>query len=144
MRKPSRAASFTSDTVTSFWKSTNALPFEPLTYQSGLAADVAGPILTVSLRAVRSDLPVDIAALRRPPYESRADAVMYRHVLCAVAEARGWRVHLYDPEQVVGLAVARLGTDAGRVLDGPRARLGPPWTKDHRTAVAATVVAARG
>jgi hypothetical protein len=27
------------------------------------------------------------------------------------------------------------------VLHGPRARLGPPWTKDHRTALAATVVA---
>ncbi|MGK5169212.1 hypothetical protein [Geodermatophilus sp. CPCC 205761] len=109
-----------------------------------LAADLAGPILSISLRASRSGLPADIAALRRPPYESRADAVMYRHVLAEVAEARGWRVHLYDPKQVLDLATARLGADAGRVLDGPRARWGPPWTRDHRTAVAATVVAAKG
>ena len=26
------------------------------------------------------------------------------------------------------------------VVRGPRAVLGPPWTKDHRTALAATVV----
>ena len=28
------------------------------------------------------------------------------------------------------------------ILHGPRAMLGPPWTKDHRTALAATVLAA--
>jgi len=27
------------------------------------------------------------------------------------------------------------------VLKGPRGRLGPPWAKDHRVALAATVVA---
>jgi len=34
-----------------------------------------------------------------------------------------------------------LGARTAAVLDGPRATLGPPWTKDHRTALAATVVA---
>jgi hypothetical protein len=29
------------------------------------------------------------------------------------------------------------------VLHGPRARLGAPWSKDHRMALAATVLAAR-
>ncbi len=28
------------------------------------------------------------------------------------------------------------------VLDGPRARLGPPWSKDHRVGLAATVMVA--
>ena len=37
MRKPSRTASFTSDTVTSFWKSTKALPRLPSTCHTGLA-----------------------------------------------------------------------------------------------------------
>ena len=27
------------------------------------------------------------------------------------------------------------------VLEGPRARLGPPWTKDHRVAFAAAILA---
>jgi hypothetical protein len=28
-----------------------------------------------------------------------------------------------------------------QVLDGPRAALGPPWTKEHRVAFPATIVA---
>jgi hypothetical protein len=34
-----------------------------------------------------------------------------------------------------------LGARAYEVLRGPRATLGPPWTKDHRMALAATIVA---
>ena len=34
----------------------------------------------------------------------------------------------------------QLGPRADDVLNGPRHRLGPPWTKDHRVALAATVV----
>lgn len=77
--------------------------------------------------------------LRRPPYESRADAIMYRRVLAEVAAAQGWRIHLYDSTAVVRHAAALLGDRAEEVLDGPRARLGPPWTKEHRTALAATI-----
>jgi hypothetical protein len=35
----------------------------------------------------------------------------------------------------------RLGDRAGDVLRGPRTRLGAPWSKDHRAALAATTVA---
>jgi len=31
---------------------------------------------------------------------------------------------------------------ADEVLRAPRDRLGPPWTKDHRTALAATILTA--
>lgn len=55
-----------------------------------------------------------------------------------------WRIHLYDSTAVVRRAVALLGDRAEEVLDGPRARLGPPWTKDHRTALAATIGAIAG
>ena len=34
-----------------------------------------------------------------------------------------------------------LGERADEVLHGPRATLGPPWAKDHRMALAATIVA---
>jgi hypothetical protein len=41
---------------------------------------------------------------------------------------------------VVGQAVRVLAERAHEVLQGPRATIGPPWTKDHRIALAATIV----
>jgi hypothetical protein len=105
-----------------------------------LAAALPAPIVSMSLRAIPPDFPDDIAVQRRSPYEARADAVMYRQVLVELAHARGWRIHFYRAKDVVGQAVGLLGERADEVLHGPRATLGPPWTKDHRTALAATIV----
>ncbi len=105
-----------------------------------LAAALPAPVTSVSLRTWPPDFPTDVAVLRRVPWESRADAVLYRQVLAELAAERGWAVHLYDAKAVVTRAEALLAGRAGDVLDGPRARLGPPWTRDHRTALAATVV----
>lgn len=101
-------------------------------------------IVSISLRAWPPDFPTDIAVLRRPPYESRADSVMYLQVLAELAADRGWRVHLYDAKQVERRAAEMLGERAREVLHDPRTALGPPWTKDHRTALAATVVLGGG
>lgn len=106
-----------------------------------LAAALPAPITAMSLRAWPADFPTDISVQRRVPYESRADSVMYRQVLADAAQARGWDVHLYDND-VESRATRVLGDRAHDVLHGPRAALGPPWTKDHRTALAATVIAA--
>jgi hypothetical protein len=106
-----------------------------------LAGALPSPVLSVSLRTWPRDFPDEIAVQRRSPYEARADAIMYRHELAELAHARGWDVHLYDARAVVDQAVRMLGERAAEVLDGPRERLGPPWTKDHRVALAATVVA---
>ena len=76
-----------------------------------------------------------------PPYESRVDAIMYRQVLSELARARDWDVYLYVARDVVGQAVSTLGERADEVLQGPRSTLGPPWTRDHRTALAAAIVA---
>jgi hypothetical protein len=100
------------------------------------------PIVSISLRFWPPDFPEDIAVQRRSPWEARADAIMYRHILADLAHDRGWEVHCYDAKQVEGQAAGRLGSRAHEVLHGPRQRLGPPWTKDHRVALAATVVAA--
>ena len=54
---------------------------------------------------------------------------------------RGWEVHLFDAKNVEAQAARLLGERVGDVLHGPRARLGSPWTKDHRIALAAIVVA---
>jgi hypothetical protein len=108
-----------------------------------LAAALPAPVVSMSLRVWPPDFPDDIAVQRRPPYEARADAIMYRHVLADAARARGWQVHCYIAKDVIGQAVDVLGERAHDVLERPRATLGPPWTKDHRTALAATVVAGR-
>jgi len=105
-----------------------------------LASALSEPIVSISLRAWPMDFPDDIAVQRRAPYEARADAVMYRQVLSELAQARGWEVHLYDAKAVEGQAARILAERSDEVLHGPRATLGPPWTKDHRIALAATIV----
>jgi hypothetical protein len=105
-----------------------------------LAAELPAPIVAISLRDWPPDFPDDVAVQRRAPYEARADAIMYRQVLCELARARGWEVRLYEAKDVLDQAAGMLAARAEEVLRGPRARLGPPWTKDHRTALAATIV----
>lgn len=106
-----------------------------------IAAALPEPVVSMSLRAWPPDFPDDIAVQCRVPYEARADAVMYRQVLSELAHARGWRVHLYLAKEVLGQATGLLAGRAHEILEGPRERLGPPWTKDHRVALAATIVA---
>lgn len=106
-----------------------------------LAKSVPAPITSMSLRAWPSDFPTDIAVLRQTPYEAQADSVMYRQVLADLARERGWEVCFFDAKTVEHRAAEVLGSRADEVLHGPRASLGPPWTKDHRIALAATVLA---
>ncbi|MGP4104130.1 hypothetical protein [Nonomuraea sp. KM90] len=107
-----------------------------------LASALPGPIVSLSLRAWPLDFPDDLAVQRRTPYEARADSVMYRQILAELAHARGWAVHFYDAKDVEARAAGILAGRAAETLHGPRAALGPPWTKDHRMALAATIVAA--
>jgi hypothetical protein len=109
-----------------------------------LADALPAAVVSISLRSWPPDFPDDIAVQRRAPYEARADAIMYRQVLAELARARGWDVHLYDAKHVEAQAAGLLGERAEGVLRSPRATLGPPWTKDHRVALAATVVAGQG
>ena len=106
-----------------------------------LAASLPEPIVSMSLRAWPLDFPDDVVVQRRPPYQSQADSVMYCQVLAECADVLGWEVHLFDARDVEAQAARMLGHRADAVLHGPRATLGPPWTKDHRIALAATVVA---
>jgi hypothetical protein len=109
-----------------------------------LAGALPAPVVSISLRSWPPDFPDDIAVLRRAPYEARADAIMYLHLLAELAHARGWEVYCYDAKHVEAQAADLLGERADEILRGPRATLGPPWTKDHRVALAATVVAVDG
>jgi hypothetical protein len=65
---------------------------------------------------------------------------MYRQVLAELGSARGWVINLYVAKDVEDEAARILGERADQVLHGPRSTLGPPWSKDHRTALAATVL----
>ena len=105
-----------------------------------LANALPEPVASISLRAWPQDFPSEIATLRVVPYEARADSVMYRDVLAELARERGWAVHQYDKD-VEAQAARVLGDRADEVLYGPRKSLGPPWSKDHRMALAATVIA---
>jgi hypothetical protein len=69
---------------------------------------------------------------------------MYRQELAELGHARDWRIHVYDAKAVIGQAVSLLAERADEVLQGPRATMGPPWTKDHRMALAATIAAGWG
>ncbi|MBN8614749.1 MAG: hypothetical protein J0L92_29390 [Deltaproteobacteria bacterium] len=69
-----------------------------------------------------------------------ADWVMYRTALGDAARARGWSVHRYEPKRVLDAAARALGRSSidGLLLDAGRA-VGPPWTKEHRLAMAAAI-----
>jgi hypothetical protein len=108
-----------------------------------LVVDMADPIDTISVRAWPPDFPTDVARQRQIPYESRADSVMYCQILAALGAQRGWEVHTFDARRAEGDATVLLGGRARQVLHGPRDVLGAPWSKDHRIALAATVLAAR-
>jgi len=103
--------------------------------------DLDAGIESIALRRWPDDFPTDLTTVRRAPYEARADAVMYRQELAEVARSRGWAVHRYDARAVLTAAADRLGDRADDVLTGPRRRFGPPWTRDHRVALAAAITA---
>jgi hypothetical protein len=105
-----------------------------------IANALPAPVVSISLRTWPPDFPDDIAIQRRSPYEARADAIMYRQVLATLAHDRGWKLHRYNAKTVEAEAVNMLGERAAEILHGPRASLGPPWAKDHRIALAATIV----
>jgi hypothetical protein len=105
-----------------------------------LATALPEPITSLAIRRWPPGSPEDIATLRRPPYESRADSVMYCQVLSEVAAERGWGLRTYDSKTVESVAVAILGPRAREILHGPRNVPGPPWSKDHRIALATTIV----
>jgi hypothetical protein len=105
-----------------------------------IATALPARVVSISLRDWPPDFPDDIVVQRRAPYEARADAIMYRQVLSELAHARDWEVHFYDARDVVDQAVGMLAERADEVLRGPRAAMGPPWAKDHRVALAATIV----
>ena len=108
-----------------------------------VAMTVPARILGVALRHCPA-LPPTIAE-RITDYRAQnvADWVMYRKALAAAAEERGWAVHWYDAKKVFDAAseVLRIEDLDGHFLQ-LRKSICPPCCQDHRTAMAAAIVAA--
>ena len=109
-----------------------------------VAMTVPGRILGVALRQCPVLPPTIAERIKDYRAQNVADWVMYRKALAAAAEARGWAIHWYDAKKVFGAASKALGIED---LDGHflqlRRSIGPPWSKDHKVAMAAAIVAAR-
>jgi hypothetical protein len=109
-----------------------------------VATAVRRPILGVALRQCPA-LPPTVAERNRD-YRAQnvADWVMYRQALARAAEARGWAVHWYDARKVLAAAGEALRLDDLEAhFVQLRKSIGPPWTKDHKLAMAAAIIAAR-
>jgi hypothetical protein len=112
---------------------------------AALASDVRIPIRGIAVRSCPA-LPPTIAE-RIADYRAHnvADSVMYRQALAEAAAARRWFVSWYEARLVEGQAAGALGKRSIRgLLDAPGKALGPPWTKDHRVAMAAALAAGEG
>jgi hypothetical protein len=122
--------------------------------------DSADRLAALAMDSIATDLPariVGIALRECPPlpptiaeritnYKARnvADWVMYRKALAGAAEARGWKVHWYNAKSVFDAARDLLQVDdLATRFQQIRRSIGPPWTKDHRLAMAAAIVAAK-
>jgi hypothetical protein len=102
------------------------------------------PILGVALRNCPA-LPATVAE-RIKDYRARnvADWVMYRKALASASEGRGWPVHWYDAKKVLAAAGEALSVESFDTYSlDVRKAVGPPWTKDHKLAMAAAIAMAR-
>ena len=109
-----------------------------------VAMTVPGRILGVALRQCPVLPPTIAERIQDYKAQNVADWVMYRRALAAAAEARGWAVHWYDAKKVFHAASQALRiADLDAHFLQLRKSIGPPWGKDHKTAMAAAIVAAR-
>jgi hypothetical protein len=109
-----------------------------------LAAEVTEPITCIAIRSFPELPPTIEARIADHRAQTIADGVMYRQVLAAAAEKRGWSVHWYDRDRVLADAAAASGRDdVDAFLKALGRPLGPPWQATHRLAAAAALAASR-
>jgi len=107
-------------------------------FETGVPFKIRG----VALRRLQP-LPATVAErLQNYRAQNVADWVMYRVALADAAQLRGWSVHWYDAKTVFGEAGEALhAVDVDSHFAEARKRFGPPWTQDHRLAMAAAIAA---
>jgi hypothetical protein len=115
-----------------------------LVLEDVVVSTVVGNIVGIALRQCPA-LPLTIAErIRDYRAQNVADWVMYRKALAAAAEARGLAVHWYDAKKVLAAASEALRTlDLEAYFLRLRKSIGPPWSHDHKLAMAAAIVAAK-
>jgi hypothetical protein len=108
-----------------------------------VAKTVSNRILGIALRQCPVLPPTIAERIKDYRAQNVADWVMYRKALAGAAEARGWSVHWYDAKTVFDAASEALHIkDLEAHFLQLRRSIGPPWSKDHRLAMAAAIVAA--
>ena len=100
-----------------------------------LAGAVALPISMMAIPVCPELPPTVEARIRDNRAQTFADSVMYREALASAATARGWRLHWYERDRVLG----REGVPA--LLRAMGRAAGPPWQAMHKLAAAAALAA---
>jgi hypothetical protein len=109
-----------------------------------VANTLPGRIHGVALRQCPRLPPTIAERIKDYRAQNVADWVMYRRALAAAAEARGWAVHWFDAKKVFeGASEALLIEDLDAHFLQLRKSIGAPWSKDHKLAMAAAIVAAK-
>jgi hypothetical protein len=105
-----------------------------------LATAVAAPIGSIAIRAFPT-LPATIEQrITDNRAQTMADSAMYRELIAAAAEKRGWSVHWYERERVFGDAAKALGrAGIDDLLQEMGRSAGPPWQAKHKLAAAAAL-----
>lgn len=110
-----------------------------------LSKELAVAIRGISLRACPALPPTIAERIASYHAQTRADSVMYRNAIADAARARRWPVSWFSPKLVFAEAARALGRPSidGLLRDTGKA-LGPPWTRDHKLAMAAGIACAGG
>lgn len=101
-------------------------------------------VLGVALRKCQPLPPTIVERIQDYRAQNVADWVMYRKALASAAEARGWPVHWFDARRVFDTARQALRVeDLDAHFVQLRKAIGPPWDKDHKLAMAASIATAQ-
>src|SRR5262245_1433850 len=107
-----------------------------------LAAAVPVPIARIAIRACPMLPATTEERIADNRAQTFADSVMYREILAAAAEARGWLVRWYERDRVFREAAAAVRReDIDAFLKAMGRSVGPPWQAKHKLAAAAALAA---
>ncbi|TMR03094.1 hypothetical protein ETD86_54015 [Nonomuraea turkmeniaca] len=110
---------------------------------AGAGHDVLGVALDLgAVGAGRMALPDDLATvLSKHHFLHGAEGELYHEALVDAARNAGLEVSRYDFKALREIATRALGPGAAGRVDGLRAQVGAPWSRDHKDAALAALLA---